>query len=278
MSIMFENCFSLGWSCDTASSLNRLGLRSETGPFDWLVSDFPAVLSQIENGFADFMNRDDLEQSATCPGHFCDKKYGFRSVHDIQRSYEEEIDAVIEEYRRRAAGFMQKSTQPTVFFRCIKDNDEVRFINENYSYAERVVKRLNEKNQIVYVLYAKMDPLTDRVLSFGLPVERTFGRYLEMRYLFDQSKELAGFCRNLIPEEKRRRNSEYDISKNLINEMSVAREKYCYQEDLERMRCMERALNDCRNGVYPEKTDPEIVELIRRLTAENYRSLLRWDQ
>lgn len=275
---MFENCFSLGWSCDTACSLSRLGLRSEAGPFDWLVSDLPAVLSQIENGFADFMNRNDLEQIASCPGHFRDKKYGFQSAHDIKRSYEDEIDAVIEKYRRRAARFLQRSTKPTVFFRCIKDNDEIRFINENYSCAEQVVKRLNEKNQIVYVLYAKMDPLTDKVLSFRLPVEQTFGKILEMRYLFDQSEELSGFCRKLIPEEKRRRNSEYDISKNLVNEMEAVRIKYLYREDAEKMKCMERALNDCRNGVYPEKTDPETVELIRRLTAENYRSLLRWDQ
>ena len=275
---MFENCFSLGWSCDTACSLSRLGLRSEAGPFDWLVSDLPAVLSQIENGFADFMNRGDLEQIASCPGHFVDKKYGFKSVHDIKRSYEDEIDAVIEGYRRRAAGFLQKSTRPTVFFRCIKDNDEARFINENYSCAEQVVKRLNEKNQIVYVLYAKMDPLTDKVLSFRLPVEQTFGKILEMRYLFDQSEELSGFCRKRIPEEKRRKNREYDISKNLVNEMEAVRIKYLYREDAEKMKCMERALNDCRNGVYPEKTDPETVELIRRLTAENYRSLLRWDQ
>ena len=275
---MFENCFSLGWSCDTASSLSRLGLRSEAGPFDWLVSDLPAVLSQIENGFADFMNRNDLEQIASCPGHFRDKKYGFQSAHDIKRSYEDEIDAVIEGYRRRAAGFMQKCTRPTIFFRCIIDNGEVRFINENYSYAEQVVKRLNEKNQIVYVLYAKMDPLTDKVLSFRLPVEQTFGKILELRYLFVQSEELSGFCRKLIPEEKRRKNREYDISKNLEKEIEAARKKYFYREDSEKMKCMERALNDCRNGVYPEKTDPETVDLIRRLTAENYRSLLRWDQ
>ena len=275
---MFENCFSLGWSCDTASSLSRLGLRSEAGPFDWLICDFPAVLSQIENGFTDFMNKDHLEKDAFNACCFYDKKYSFVSNHDIRKSYDDEIDEVIEKYRRRAARMLQRSAQPTVFFRCIRDNEEVRFINENRDYADRVVKRMNEKNEIVYVLYAKMDRLTDRVISFRLPVEQTFGKFLEMRYLFDQSDALSDFCRNLIDAETQKRNREYDISANREKELEAVRIKYFYRDDSERMKWIERALDDCRNGIYPEQTDPQTLNLIRRLSAENYRSLLRWDR
>ena len=275
---MFEHCFSLGWSCDTACSLSRLGLRSEAGPFDWLLSDFPAVLSQLENGFTDFMNQEHLKKIASDPGYFYDKKYKFVGVHDIRSSYEDEIDGVIEKYRRRAARMLQSSAQPTVFFRCIRDNDEVRFINENRDYADRVVKRLNEKNEIVYVLYAKMDCLTDRVVSFRLPVEQTFGKFLEMRYLFDQSDALSDFCRNLIDAETQGKNREYDISANREKELEAVRIKYVYWEDSEKLNWIERALNDCRSGIYPEETDPQILDLLHRLSAENYRSLLRWDQ
>ena len=275
---MFEHCFSLGWSCDTACSLSRLGLRSEAGPFDWLLSDFPAVLSQLENGFTDFMNQEHLKKIDSDPGYFYDKKYKFVGVHDIRSSYEDEIDGVIEEYRRRAARMLQSSAQPTVFFRCIRDNDEVRFINENRDYADRVVKRLNEKNEIVYVLYAEMDSLTDRVTSFRLPVNRTLGKFLEMRYLFDQSDALSDFCRNLIDAETQKKNREYDSSANRERELEAIRKKYIYREDAEKLRCIERALNDCRSGIYPEETDPQILDLLHRLSAENYRSLLRWDQ
>ena len=275
---MFEHCFSLGWSCDTACSLGRLGLRSEAGPFDWLLCDFPAVLSQLENGFADFMKKEHLQKAAFDSRRFSDRKWEFESGHDIQSSYEDEIDGVIEKYRRRAARMLQSSAQPTVFFRCIRDNDEVRFINENRDYADRVVKRLNEKNEIVYVLYAKMGCLTDRVVSFRLPVEQTFGKFLEMRYLFDQSDALSDFCRNLIDAETQEKNREYDISANREKELEAVRIKYVYWEDSEKLNWIERALNDCRSGIYPEETDPQILDLLHRLSAENYRSLLQWDR
>lgn len=51
---MFENFISLGWFCGTAASMSKYGLRSWFGPFDWYFSNFPGVLSCMENDFIDF--------------------------------------------------------------------------------------------------------------------------------------------------------------------------------------------------------------------------------
>lgn len=47
---------SLGYFCSIAMELERLGLRSESSPFDWLISDFEGVIHAIENHFEDFLN------------------------------------------------------------------------------------------------------------------------------------------------------------------------------------------------------------------------------
>lgn len=43
----YINCISLGWYCGTASSCSRLGLRSFSGPFDWILSDFEYVITKM---------------------------------------------------------------------------------------------------------------------------------------------------------------------------------------------------------------------------------------
>ena len=57
----------------------------------------------------------------------------------------------------------------------------------------------------------------------------------------------------------------------------VFRIKYIYREDPEKQKCIERALNDYRNGIYPQETDRQTIELIHGLSVEKYRSLLLWD-
>ena len=56
------------------------GLRSFSGPFDWIVSDFQSVLKMIESDFDDFMNKDNIFELPFDPNktrRFIDEKYGF---------------------------------------------------------------------------------------------------------------------------------------------------------------------------------------------------------
>ena len=52
--ISFSHFISLGYFCSVALELERVGLRSASSPFDWLVSDFSGVIDLIENHFDSF--------------------------------------------------------------------------------------------------------------------------------------------------------------------------------------------------------------------------------
>ena len=40
----FKNYISLGYFCEVAKDLERLGLRNQSSPFDWVISYFPKVI------------------------------------------------------------------------------------------------------------------------------------------------------------------------------------------------------------------------------------------
>ncbi len=44
----FKNYISLGYFCEVAKDLERLGLRNQSSPFDWVISYFPKVIYAID--------------------------------------------------------------------------------------------------------------------------------------------------------------------------------------------------------------------------------------
>lgn len=75
---MFDYFVSLGYSCPTASSMSKYGLRSFSGLFDWLISaDFSWVLHFIETDFTDFLQKDRLELFDNHLKKFRDTASGF---------------------------------------------------------------------------------------------------------------------------------------------------------------------------------------------------------
>ena len=58
---VFSNFISLGSACQTASSMEKYGLRGWSGPFDWLVTDsLQWVLHYMETDFADFLKKENI--------------------------------------------------------------------------------------------------------------------------------------------------------------------------------------------------------------------------
>ena len=57
---MFENFISLGGMCTVAAALSKNGLRSTSGPFDWLISPLESVITLLENDFRDFIEKENL--------------------------------------------------------------------------------------------------------------------------------------------------------------------------------------------------------------------------
>jgi hypothetical protein len=57
MSSSFDNIVSLGYRCSSAGILKRLGLKSASYPFDWLVSRLPIIEHcVVEDQFREFLN------------------------------------------------------------------------------------------------------------------------------------------------------------------------------------------------------------------------------
>lgn len=209
----FSNCISLGYYCGTACVLSRLGLRNTSGPFDWYISDFQGVLSQIENGFSDFLKRKNLEKTDN-PKIIIDTKYGFVINHDIKNNFEDEYEEIWRKYNRRITRFKQTVIQPTLFFRCIQNEAEIEYINEHWEHVSFLLKRYNGKNEIVYVYREGLPTLTSNVKSFCLNIDSYDANVLAMRHLFDKSEELVVFCNNLLPTSVRRKNLEFDRDSN----------------------------------------------------------------
>lgn len=207
----YETCFSLGCNCWAASSLAKLGLRSFSGPFDWYWSDFDSVISQIENEFADFMRKENLEIIDNKV--FRDTKYNFLCNHDIKEDFEIEYAEIYDKYIRRAERFMESIKKPTCFFRIIRSEGEIKYIINNESHIEKVLKKYNSENEIVYIGLKNLSCLPDHFRWFQLTEDHYgSGRY-NMRNLFSQSEELLQFCKNLLSPEQMELNKKYDNAK-----------------------------------------------------------------
>lgn len=208
----YSNCFSLGFNCGVASSLSRLGLRSCSGPFDWYVSNYQGVLKQIATNFRDFMNPDNLEVDPgdECGRVFIDRKYNFIFPHDIQTSLKNDYDKIHQKYMQRISRFSEVITKPTVFFRCIWDEDEIHYINENWEYSQKLLKEFNSDNHIIYTYRKGLSGLTEKVQSYALGIDEYIGEAYEQRHMFESSPYLVELCSSLLPADVIQKNIQFD--------------------------------------------------------------------
>ncbi|HBG65712.1 MAG TPA: hypothetical protein DDW78_04515 [Treponema sp.] len=193
----FTHCISLGCACRMGWSMAAYGLRSFSSPFDWIVSPLGAVLRTIESGFADFMKRENLCPEPENPAVFRDTKYDFVFVHDIQESLEADYEDIRRKYARRASRFLEAAKEPTVFFRYVRDNEEIRYIQENRCRIESTIKKLNPRNEIIF--FPPSTGNVNYVSAFSTP-------------LFDDKVSFDA----VLPPEKRLQNIRFFLTSNLL--------------------------------------------------------------
>ncbi len=209
----FENCISLGWYCGTAATLGRLGLRSFSGPFDWYNSDLQPIISLIDNEFADFFEKENLVEVPDWKKTFRDEKYGFLCFHDIRRSLEEDYPEIHEKYKRRAEKFLEAMHSPTCLFRAVRSEKEIEYILGSREHIDEVIKRYNDKNNIIYLFDKKLKREQFRCDYYNLDSDWSYDPYL-IRTLFDRNKELLDFCSSIMPFERVEENRKYYYSLN----------------------------------------------------------------
>lgn len=204
---MFENCISLGFYCGTALSMSKMGLRSSSGPFDWCLSDIEPVLKMIETDFAEFMLRDNLHVNEKEHKVFEDGKYGFYFNHEIDKDFDDEYPEIYLKYARRVARFVENIKSPTCFIRAVKSKQEVEYINKNQEYINRVIKKSNPQNAIVFLTVMGMDDITSDFLNYRLNVAVYSSKIYDMRNLFATSPAFLKYCGEKILSITRRKSN-----------------------------------------------------------------------
>ena len=193
---MFHNFVSLGPYCATAASMAKYGLRSWSGPFDWLITrSLKWILYFMDNDFEGFLEKGNLECLEDDPRTFKDRESGFCYIHDKEYSFEDQYDDLYRKYQRKIGRFLVETLKPTCYLRWIENLDEVEYVNKNYDYISSVIKKKNCRSEIVFVVRNDLG-LTDSVLfrNYIMP-ELNLGTSREnLRGLFDNAGEFLEYC------------------------------------------------------------------------------------
>jgi len=180
--------------------MSKYGLRSWSGPFDWLITDsLQWVLHFMENDFEDFLLRDHLERIPEYPKAFRDKMCGFVFHHDYEYPYEEKYNELKHRYQRRIDKFCDETTKETCFLRSVTNPDEIKYISENSEYINRVVKQKNCKNEIVFLLHPSVCEKENIVgicafRHYVMPGQYNGGVGKVIRNWFDGADDFLEYC------------------------------------------------------------------------------------
>ena len=157
----YTNYISLGYFCEVAQDLEKLGLRNASSPFDWGISYFANVIDAIDKRFDGFLDYENLSQSAFDRSNYHEDKYHFYFFHDFDKykSLDKQYQSVRDKYWRRINRFLESIKQPTLFVRYISEEEldengkskELNWIETNEEYIQNVLRRYNKNNDIVYI-------------------------------------------------------------------------------------------------------------------------------
>lgn len=153
----FVNYVSLGYFCSVASELERMGLRTCSGPFDWQASrNFELRVLQIDDRFKEFfagLTEEGLYQKKDEPSIYFHSLIDTFLVHDFN-SYDplpSQLKIVVEKYKRRVDSFYRNIKNPTLFLHYIYDQKNAEWIDNNYSKIIRIIQKFNDNNDIIFI-------------------------------------------------------------------------------------------------------------------------------
>lgn len=151
---MFDNIISLGFFCGVAQELEKIGLRSFSSPFDWIISmSFEKVLELIKNYFDSFFTQLYFLDKTT--NQVNNDIYAIQFYHDFkkEKTIDEQLPLIESKYKRRIMRFYEELKKKTLFVRYISNEEEERWINNNYESILITIKSFNPKNDIVFITH-----------------------------------------------------------------------------------------------------------------------------
>lgn len=150
---MFSHVVSLGFFCSVALELERVNLRSQSGPFDWTISELAGVRKLIEDHFIDLLNPLYLVQNEQYPYIISNTKYQVDFYHDFkpELTISEQLPAITIKYERRIATFYEMIKEPTLFVRYIKSEAEYQLLEETYDDFLAMLKAYHMANELLLI-------------------------------------------------------------------------------------------------------------------------------
>ena len=161
MKKVYSHYISLGYFCEVAQDLEKLGLRDFSSPFDWGISCFKNVIEAIDHEFEGFLDYDNLSQDITNRAYYHEDRYNFWFYHDFNKyeSLDKQYQKVKDKYFRRIKKFLDSINEPTLFVKYISSEGldpygksiELKWIEDNYRHVLSVLRRYNAKNDIIFI-------------------------------------------------------------------------------------------------------------------------------
>ena len=198
----YKSVVSLGFFCGPSQELERIGLRSYSLPFDWLITeDFKVVLSLIENNFESFLQEETLEQEKEVNSkYYYDTEQGIHFYHDFSASINlpDQLQSVKEKYARRINRFYEIISKPTLFIRYCHSKEECRWVCENKDSIESLLKQYNSHNEIVFVSNSEDVKIEDREAIGNLFIVKRDQNDIVCRHFIQKSKPLRAYIESKV--------------------------------------------------------------------------------
>lgn len=229
---------SLGFFCGGAMELERCGIRSDSLPFDWLItSRFESVLALMNNGFDGFIARENLYQEyETNPAYYFNKMYRIHFYHDFSGGipFDDQYENVCKKFDRRIKRFYEVIKEPTIFLRYCSGPDEAAFIKDNVDRILHFLKSFNSENEIIYISSEQSLNCLEHhyyvAADYGDTVSRKFLKHISglSDYLISKSRLSQDQIKSnvRIYKHKQRQRFVKRIIKKIINALGITRKKY----------------------------------------------------
>lgn len=204
---MYQHVISLGHFCSVAQELERLHLRSFSGPFDWIISDFSGVMALIDDGFADFLTPAYLCPHQTLPHIIRNQKYGISFYHDFTSGppISEQLPMIKDKYERRIVRFYKAIKEATLFVRYIQNEEEWQFIRIDYVAILKQRRKWNKENDLLLIANSDL-PIEAPNELLLYTVEKDENDVVARKFL-DKNKRLFDYLQGaIISEAARKRN------------------------------------------------------------------------
>lgn len=254
----FETVVSLGYFCSAALENQRIGLRSVSLPFDWLiVSSFGRVLRLMQTGFDHFLREEDMYQEYSInPRYYYDAYNHIHFYHDFtdKTPLADQLPAVRVKYQRRISRFYDTICRPTLFIRYCSDVKEMEYINSNYEAILHFLKTYHDDNHIVFVYHCPF-AWQDGIDAYF--VKRDSGDSVARTYLRKNRQLRAYILENVRMEDRsgsRRRYWTGTVSRGVRKitykfKCMFPRDVYVHHRQLEDLEKNKSSETDHRNGI-----------------------------